>query len=73
MNIKFKDGTLTGLFTDYTTFKPCPTCTYGMTITREVVFRIEQEVEKDYRLEKKVNMTMTGKAMITKREETLLT
>lgn len=52
MNIKFKDGTLTGLFTDYTTFKPCPTCTYGMTITREVVFRIEQEVEKDYRLEK---------------------
>lgn len=52
MGIKLKDGTLTGIFTDYTISKPCPTCTYGMTVIREIIFRIKQEVEKDYKLEK---------------------
>ena len=52
MKIEFKDGTLIGLFTDYTISKPCPTCTYGMTVIREIVFRIKQEVVKDYKLEK---------------------
>lgn len=52
MKIKFKDGALVGLFTDYTISKPCPTCTYGMTVIREIIFRIEQETVKDYRLEK---------------------
>lgn len=53
MKIKFKDGILIGLFTDYTTFKPCPTCTYGMTVTREIIFRIKRGSIKDYRFEKK--------------------
>ena len=52
MKIEFKDGTLIGLFTDYTISKPCPTCTCGMTVIREIVFRIKQEVVKDYKLEK---------------------
>ena len=52
MKIEFKDGTLIGLFTDYTISKPCPTCTYGMTVIREIVFRIKQEVVKDYKLDK---------------------
>ena len=52
MEIKLKDGTLIGIFTDYTISKPCPTCTYGMTVIREIIFRIKQEVEKDYKLEK---------------------
>lgn len=52
MEIKFKDGILIGLFTDYSILKPCPTCTYGMTVIREIVFRIEQETVKDYKLEK---------------------
>ena len=51
MKIEFKDGTLIGLFTDYTISKPCPTCTYGMIVIREIVFRIKQEVVKDYKLE----------------------
>ena len=53
MKIEFKDGTLIGLFTDYTISKPCPTCTCGMIVIREIVFRIKQEVVKDYKLEKK--------------------
>ena len=52
MKIERKDGILIGLFTDYTISKPCPTCTYGMTVIREIVFRIKQEVVKDYKLEK---------------------
>ena len=52
MKIELKDGILIGLFTDYTISKPCPTCTYGMTIIREIIFRIKQEVVKDYKLEK---------------------
>lgn len=52
MKIELKDGTLIGLFTDHTISKPCPTCTYGMTVIREIVFRIKQEVVKDYKLEK---------------------
>ena len=52
MKIEFKDGTLIGFFTDYTISKSCPTCTYGMTVIREIVFRIKQEVVKDYKLEK---------------------
>ena len=52
MKIKFKDGTLIGLFTDYTISKPCPTCTYGMTVIREIIFRIRQKAVKDYKLEK---------------------
>ena len=52
MKIELKDGILIGLFTDYTISKPCPTCTYGMTVIREIVFRIKQEVVKDYKLEK---------------------
>lgn len=52
MEIKLKDGTLIGLFTDYTISKPCPTCTYGMTVIREIIFRIKQEVEKDYKFKK---------------------
>ena len=52
MKIELKDGILIGLFTDYTISKPCPTCTYGMTIIREIIFRIKQEVVKDYELER---------------------
>ena len=52
MEIKFKDGTLIGLFTDYSISKPCPTCTFGMTVIHEIVFRIKQEKVKDYKLEK---------------------
>lgn len=52
MKIKFKDGTLIGLFTDYTILKPCPTCTYGMAVIREIIFRIKRETVRDYRLEK---------------------
>ena len=52
MKIELKDGILTGLFTDYTISKLCPTCTYGMTIIREIIFRIKQDVVKDYKLEK---------------------
>ena len=52
MKIELKDGILIGLFTDYTISKPCPTCTYGMTIIREIIFRIKQEVVKDYKLER---------------------
>lgn len=52
MEIELKDGTLIGLFTDYIMSKPCPTCTYGMTVIREIVFRIKQETVKDYKLEK---------------------
>lgn len=52
MKIELKDGTLIGLFTDYTISKPCPTCTYGMTVIREIIFRIKQEVIKDYKLGK---------------------
>ena len=52
MKIELKDGILIGLFTDYTISKPCPTCTYGMTIIREIIFRIKQEVVKDYKFER---------------------
>lgn len=52
MEIKFKDGTLIGLFTEHTISKPCPTCTYGMTVIREIIFRIKQATVKDYKLEK---------------------
>lgn len=52
MKIEFKDGTLIGLFTDYTISKLCPTCTYGMVVIREIIFRIKQGVIKDYKLEK---------------------
>lgn len=52
MKIKFKDGTLIGIFTDYVISKPCPTCSYGMTVIREIIFRINQETIKDYKLEK---------------------
>ena len=52
MKIEFKDGILIGLFTDYTISKPCPTCTYGMVVIREIIFRIKQEAIKDYKLEK---------------------
>ena len=53
MKIELKDGILIGLFTDYTVSKLCPTCTYGMTIILEIIFRIKQEVVKDYKLERK--------------------
>ena len=53
MKIEFKDGTLIGLFTDYTISRLCPTCTYGMVVIREIIFRIKQGVIKDYKLEKK--------------------
>ena len=52
MKIEFKDGTLIGLFTDYTISRLCHTCTYGMVVIREIIFRIKQGVIKDYKLEK---------------------
>ena len=55
--VKFKDGILIDIFTDYTISKPCPTCTYNMTIIRKIIFRIKQETVKDYKLEKESEYT----------------
>ena len=49
MNIvKLKDGEITEIHTDYSTLKPCNTCTAGLTTIHEICMTIYKRVNSTY-------------------------
>lgn len=55
--IRLKDGTITSIYTDYWVYKPCSTCTYGMTTIHEVTIEFNKKL---YRFRKEYDYESTN-------------